>query len=225
MNIKITKELHEELCSLPYRDYLFGSQLHGIATEDSDTDILRVISDGFYERFTSPARYLPNIHSWQYTEGKETQYVWMTEAQFWRNLFSGDGNMISDIILLSGLFLDAMKYCRTFKIIRGYLGVAKRDMKLHGNWEKKRFHAFRSLYMARCLMDGVKPSVEDIKALKSNEIPTTESLIAREKMLREELTEMLNNKEIFHYPVFEEKDELVNIMAQANNTIEFKYEK
>ena len=45
MNIKINKELHEQLCKLEYKEYLFGSQLHGIANENSDYDYIRVISD------------------------------------------------------------------------------------------------------------------------------------------------------------------------------------
>ena len=34
MNIKITKEQHERLCLENYEEYLFGSQLHGIANEN-----------------------------------------------------------------------------------------------------------------------------------------------------------------------------------------------
>lgn len=71
MNVKITQKQHDYLCTLPFKEYLFGSQLHGIANKDSDFDYVRVISDDFYLSFTSLARYLPNIHSFQYTQGKE----------------------------------------------------------------------------------------------------------------------------------------------------------
>ena len=46
-----------------------------------------------------------SIHSWQFDdEENNTQYVWLTERQFYQNLFSGDGNMIADVVLLSGDF-------------------------------------------------------------------------------------------------------------------------
>lgn len=64
MNIKITKEQHDYLCTLHYKEYLFGSQLHGIANKDSDFDYIRVIQDRFYDKFQTLAVYLPNIHSW-----------------------------------------------------------------------------------------------------------------------------------------------------------------
>ena len=68
MNCKITKEQHNWLeKNFTYKQYLFGSQLHGIANEYSDFDYLRVIPDDFYSLFTSLARYLPNVHSFQYT--------------------------------------------------------------------------------------------------------------------------------------------------------------
>lgn len=104
MNMKISKELHEQLCQLKYKEYLFGSQLHDIANENSDRDYIRVIDDSFYDRFTSLAKFYPNIHSFQYTEGKDLQFIWMTTSQFWNNLFSADGNMIADVVILSGEF-------------------------------------------------------------------------------------------------------------------------
>ena len=53
MNIKISKEQHERLCHLEFDEFLFGSQLHGIAGKDSDYDYIRVISDDFYNNFTT----------------------------------------------------------------------------------------------------------------------------------------------------------------------------
>jgi predicted nucleotidyltransferase len=227
MNIKITKEQYERLCNLDYKEYLFGSQLHGIANKNSDYDYIRVISDDFYQSFTSLAVYLPNIHSWQYDGENNTQYVWMTEKQFYHNLFSGDGNMISDVVLLSGEFENSLFLCQTYKIIKGYIGVAKRDLKLHGNNEKKRFHALRSLYMADELMDNELPTVEKIKLLYKNysgvNLPSKEYLVKKEQELRNRLNEMLDKGEIDMYPKFKEENELVQIMMNSNNIREFKY--
>lgn len=228
MNVKITKEQHEYLCTLPYKEYLFGSQLHGIANKDSDWDYIRVISVDFYLSFTSLAKYLPNIHSWQYDGDNNTQYVWMTEKQFYHNLFSGDGNILCDIVILSDKFDNPLFLTRTYKIIKGYIGVAKRDLKLHGNTEKKRFHAMRSLYMADKLLDGELPTVEMIKELYKNysgaNLPSKEFLVKKEQELRDRLNDMLNKGEIDLYPRFKEEDELIQILANSNNIREFKYE-
>lgn len=230
MNYKITKEQHEKLLAYPYKEYLFGSQLHGIANEDSDFDYVRIIPDSFYDNFNSLARYLPNIHSFQYTEGKEVQYLWMTETQFWKNFFSGDGNLHADIVLLSGEWgqAESLKLCYCYRVIKGFLGVTKRDLKLHKDWKKKVFHSLRSLYMAEKLMKKELPTVSDIKELYneflSGNHPSTQELEKKEKELRAQLNDMLNKGEIDLFPHFKESDELVQIMASSNNIREFRYE-
>ena len=227
MNIKITKEQHERLCLEQYDEYLFGSQLHRIANENSDFDYVRVISDSFYDNFTSLAKFLPNIHSFQF-DGVGVQYIWMTESQFFRGLFSGDGNNLADIVLLSGKFENPLFLCRTYKIIKGFIGVAKRDLRLHGNNEKKKLHALRSLYMAEKLINKELPTVKGIQLLCKNYagcyLPTTESINLREQKMRLELNEMLNKGEVDLYPKFTEQDELVKIMTSSNNIKEFKYD-
>lgn len=227
MNIKITKEQHDYLSTLSFKEYLFGSQLHGIANKDSDFDYVRVISDDFYLFFTSLAKYLPNIHSWQFDD-VDTQYVWMTETQFWRGFFSGDGNNLADIVLLSGEFNDTLFLSKTYKICKAFIGVAKRDLKLHGNLDKKKFHALRSMYMAESLMDNHIPTVEGIQLLYANYggcyLPSLEALKDKEQSLRERLNNMLNKGEIEMYPKFNEENKLVQIMMDCNNIKEFKYD-
>ena len=225
MNIKIIKEQHIKLCSYNYSEYIFGSQLHGIANEDSDFDYVRVISDDFYNNFTTLVKYLPNIHPFQYDDSENnSQYVWMTEKQFYHNLFSGGGNMIADIVILSGEWNDVLFLTRTYKIIKGYLGVAKRDLKLHGTNPKKQFHALRSLYMAKTLMENKLPTVDDIIKLKENNKDLNKDVLWNEEQeLRNKLNDMLNNGEIDLYPRFDEKDDLVLTMINSNNIREFKY--
>jgi hypothetical protein len=229
MNVKISKEQHECLSKLEYKEYVFGSKLHGISTKNSDFDYVRVIKDDFYSEFVTLAIYLPNIHSWQYDDKiNNSQYVWMTNKQFYQNLFSGDGGMIADIVLLSGEFENPLFLCSTYKIIKAYLGVAKRDLKLHGNLDKKKFHALRSLYMAEKLMNGELPTIDGIKLLNNNYngcyLPSKESLIARELELRTKLNEILNSREITLYPQFIENNDLVQIMVNSNHITEFKYD-
>ena len=227
MNVKISRELHDKLCTLAFDEYVFGSQLHGIATVESDYDYVRIISDDFYKNFTSLGKYFPNIHSWQHDYDEKHQYVWMTETQFYRNLFSGDGNMIADIVIFTPTWIEeeSLKMCRTFKIIKGYLGVAKRDLKLHGKSEKKRFHALRSLFMAEKLMNKELPDVGDVQMLKfTTHVPSTEKLLFMERELRARLSSLLNSGDIDMYPNYQEDNKLVQVMMSANNVKEFKYD-
>ena len=220
MNLKITKEEHDRLCSSNYKEYVFGSQLHGIATENSDTDFIRVYDFKEVFKDESIGIFLPNIHSLQYDDVENnSQYVWLTEEQFYRNLLSGDGNMVADVHLLSGRFYRPMRYCRTTNIIKAYLGVSKRDLKMHGYIEKKRFHAYRSLMMAEKLIDNVLPTIQDIIDLKASKLPTTEELIILEKKLREELFEL----KLPRYPVIPVADTLLTKFYDSNNINEFKY--
>lgn len=229
MNIKITKEHHEELSKIYQEEYIFGSQLHGIATKDSDKDYIRIydLETLAKEAYKTCYIHLPNIHSFQYDDVENnTQYVYMTYEQFWRNLWSGDGNMVADVVLLSGEWSEPMSICRTYNIIKGYLGMARRDLKLHGNKEKKRFHAFRSLMMAEKLINNQQPSIQDIRELKNRELPSKEILSEKEKNLRGYLNEMLDNNDITRYPIAElpESNTLLELMFTSNNTKEFKYD-
>ena len=69
--------------------------------------------------------------------------------------------------------------------------------------------------------------VADIVTLYENNInclPDVEFLKNKEKELRCKLNDMLNRGEIMSYPVFDEKDELANIINKSNNIKEFRYE-
>jgi hypothetical protein len=224
MNVKISKELHNRLEGFSYKEYLFGSHLHGINREDSDRDCIRVISDDFYKLFKTEALYLPNIHSFQYDNVQlNEQIIWMTNRQFYGNLFSGDGNMISDIVILSGEWENPLELTFTYKVIKGYLGVGKRDLKLHGNNSKKIFHAHRSIWMAEKLMSGELPTKSGIIELKKGELPSRMELMDKEADLRNKLNTMLDSGIISTYPKFIEDDPLVKVMIDCNNIREFKY--
>jgi hypothetical protein len=182
-----------------------------------------------YSYFDTKAIYLPNIHSYQFDDNKNnTQYVLMTERQFYYNLFSGDGNMVADVVLLSGGFEEPLFLCSGYKVIKGYLGVARRDLKLHGNNDKKKFHALRSMYMAEKLMEKELPTVGGIQLLYKNYagcyLPSTETLNKKQNNLRGRLNDMLNKGEIDMYPHFREGQELIQIVVDTNNIKEFKYD-
>ena len=168
MNIKITKEQHERLLKHNHEKHIFGSRLFGTEKETSDYDYMMVYH--YQEVFYGMETYLPNIHSFQYDDVENnSQYIWVTEQQFYQNLFSGDGTIQSDIFLFTeGISpYETAKVCRTFKVIKAYCGVAKRDLKLH-NSKNKLFHANRSLYIAEKLLNNETPTKKDIQKLSKN---------------------------------------------------------
>lgn len=221
MNIKITKKEHERLCQVSYEEYLFGSRLFGTHTEKSDYDYIRVYD--YFDNFDSKCDWLPNIHSFQ-VDLDGVQYIWMTKEQFWRGLSSGDGTIQSDILMYSGKFDKefALNMCSRYNVIKAYLGVGKRDLKLH-NTDKKRFHAHRSIYTAQQLLKGEVPTLEVIREI-SNNLGTKLELNNWCSSLRKILNSRYDKGEIVRYHIESKRDTLLDKMERANNIKEFKYD-
>ena len=222
MNIKITKEQHERLCKSKYLEYEFGSRLFGTYREDSDYDYMRVYE--YNSVFEETYKGFPNVHCFQYDDAeKNSQYIWVTEEQFWANLFSGDGTIHSDILMFSEYAgEEVLKMCRTFKIIRAYCGVSKRDLKLH-NGRNKLFHANRSLYIAECLINNILPTKEKIQEISLN-LENKEVLLQKEIELRQKASDMYQNNLLDNYYIPKTGDDLLDVLLQSNNTRQFKYE-
>jgi hypothetical protein len=226
MNVKISKEIFDKLSLFEINRFLFGSRLHQVNSIDSDFDYVIMLDNKILDNFKTEAKYLPNIHSFQFDDiENNTQYVLMTESQFYHNLFSGDGNMIADIVLFNEYFSSKSLFlCSGYKTIKGYLGVAKRDLKLHSNLPKKRFHAIRSLITAEALMDKRLIDLSEYKYYFDNKLSLiVDELYEKERNLRNRLNDMLDNKEIDLYPRFQESDEILQILINTNNIREFKY--
>lgn len=230
MNLKISISEHKYLLNKPHHKFLFGSRLHRIHKDDSDYDYICMVPDYALEFENIYCEFLPNVHSWQF-DGKEnnTQYVWMLESQFFKNLMSGDGNMLADVVILNKHFHDIFDhinvefYTRTYKVIKGYLGVAKRDLKMHGHIDKKRFHAKRSLMMAKLLMDGITPNEQHIIDCYREPLEDKDTLLQLEVDYRNRLNEMLNNGDVDMYPKFIDPNPLLQTLINSNNIREFKY--
>lgn len=226
MNIKITKEQHIRLCELEFKEYIFGSHLHRTNNINSDKDILRVIKDNIiFNNSNTLGKYLPNIHIFQYDDiENNTQYVYMTEYQFWYNLFSGDGHIISDIILLTDYFENPLFLCRTYKIIKGYLGLVKRDLKYYDKNKKKQLHCVRGLCIAQCLINNIKPTVDILAEYKNMySVYNKEKLLRELNIFKDVANKMYENNELTNYPIFDEEDDLVSKVILANNIKEFTY--
>ncbi|MFA6199106.1 MAG: hypothetical protein WC679_01705 [Bacteroidales bacterium] len=228
MNIKITKEQHLEFEQFGYKEYIFGSHLFKTTTEKSDIDYIRVLPDTMYLYFDTLGRFLPNFNTWQYDDVENnSQYVWMTNTQFYTNLFSGDGHIISDVVLFSGEFEDPLFLCRTYKNIKGYLGLVKRDLKFFNKNAKKRIHCIRGLYIAECLLDNRIPNVDYIGLITSvsDRLIEEDRLSIADKLdiLRNRMNAMYEKNELTLYPVFNETVSQIAELVNSNNMKEFTY--
>lgn len=248
MNIKISKEEHTFLQEYVLAKILMGSKMYGVDTEKSDTDYLCIYSTPI-EWNGNKFNAFPNIHQFQYTDTESnTDYVYTSEDQFYVNLFSGDSTINADICLFSdkATVLGEVKLyiLRTYKIIKAYLGFAKRDLAKGAKLDSM-CHGARSLVIAKFLLNGDLPTLINIQDIyldlkymhdtnKSGLTKEVNRLKKLETQYRAELNTMLDNNEIQMYPDFnnhskllptsaEPVDSLLFKLLNSNNTKEFKY--
>lgn len=229
MNLKITKSEHERLLKGLITKHIFGSRLFGTATDNSDTDYIALYDfEKVFGVKESQYQQYPNIHSFQFDDLENNeQYVWMTELQFTKGLLSGDGTMISDVILFSTDIITnqyRLDACRSYKIIKAYCGVAKRDLKLHPNVVKKRFHVMRSVYIANSLMSNIVPTVEHIQYIQENiERYSVMDMFRSVEDARRRANDMLDSGELKSYVIEDTSDKLLDKFLNMNNIGEFRY--
>jgi hypothetical protein len=222
MNIKINKSQAQFILdTYAISTSKIGSHLYGVQRTNSDTDYL-VLYKSFHE--TADMHY-PNFHQFQWDDTENNaQYIFSSERQFWKNLFSGDSTINADVILFSdGKYNDAEKLniTRTFNIIKAFLGFAKRDIKqIKG--KNKIFHINRGLYCAESLLENRLPLLSKFIFNESS----VEKLAEREAELRARCNIMLEKNELTLYPkmpVIQTENELEKLLIDANNIKEFRY--
>lgn len=223
MNIPITKELAQRLDEHVKEEILYGSRLFNVHTENSDYDYICLYN---YEDVFKENYFLPNIHSFQYSEGN-ADIIYMTYEQFWNAFYNADGTLYADIILFSEWFSsdEALKMCRSYKIIKGYCGTAKRDMDLNKQkLEKINRRSAKNLYIAECLLDNIMPDLNVIKNI-FNTTQIVNELREKEEKLRNRAAMLFaaNNLDNYHIPVTD--DPLLNIMLHGNNLKEYIFKK
>ena len=134
MNIKITEEQFDEYKGYLDAYYTVGSHLHKTNNEYSDTDYIFILNDKIK---------LDDTKVYQYSD-EDGDYLICSWKKF--NDAQTDG---SDVVLY-----EAFQGAGTKKIIKAYLGLAKRDLKEYEqtHMPKKLYHALRCLYTANSLI-------------------------------------------------------------------------
>jgi hypothetical protein len=224
MNIKINEEEYLELGLHIENSYVIGSRLYNTHTEDSDYDILYIIKP-----FLKSDNYYPNWHQFQYdSEDGTRQNMFTTKERFYRNLLSGESTINADIIMFTDFDdlspSEKLNHCRTYNVIKAFLGFAKRDLNRYNSGKNKHFHAARSIYCGEKLMNNELPNLEE---LSKYVILGSAELMTKCIDLRKVCNNMMNNKELTMFPkelIFEPKSSLERKVMEANNILEFKYD-
>lgn len=228
MNIKISEE--EAKCLFQSEIYRtkIGSHLYDVNDKNSDTDYL-IIYKNFHKSLDIV---YPNIHQFQWDdEENNIDYIFTNEDIFLRNLVSGESTINTDVALFTNYSIpDKLNIFFSYKVIKAYLGLAKRDLKQLFKNKNKKFHILRSLYCAEILMENKIPSLKTIKSFKNETHLNTNSLVERERYLRSKLTNKLNSGEVKHYnfnDILFNADtttyKLMKKLLESNNITEFKY--
>jgi len=231
MNVKINKEESDYLLTKAAVKYVVGSKLYGTDTEKSDTDVL-VLYNSFHINFDVT---LVPTHQLQYDDLEaNTQYLFTSTTQYVQNLFKGESTINADVVLFedSATIDSKLMILRSFKIIKAYLGFAKRDIK---QLEKKLFHVRRGLHTAECLLNST--IVEKSNLLRFDELypsKDVEFYLNLEKTLRFRLSEQHAkglisdyNSKMMVQNFLESKSDIeksiINKLMGSMNIREFKY--
>jgi hypothetical protein len=236
----ISQEEHKFLLkSETSQRILFGSRLYGTATSKSDHDYLCFYYSDTFD--LSLNRIYKINHQFQYKDQQNNvDYIWTDLNQFYRNLWTGDSIINADIMLFSDYnrhfhttdYDTVLEKLRNYKVIKAYLGFAKRDLKQYKEGRHKLVHATRCLYIAESLLENIMPSLNEIQQLyyqSGAEVNTIHTLNHYEEQLRIKLNQLHDNNLIKTYYVQENtvdntRDALYNKLLNSLNTKQFKYD-
>jgi len=238
MNIDITRQEHEELEKhFPKKEFIFGSKLYGTDGPDSDTDILRIIQEpGHWRSFINS---YPNIHQLKYTDKEnKIDYIYTTSNQFLRNQRSGDSIINSELIMFSPAInyteRERLERVRTYKVLKAFLGFAKRDIRNGKFWHADRCLSIVDKILFRNelpdLVGDIRQSYDLFK--DADKLPKQseerrkklEYLKEHQKALRNSLNLKFEKDEIKMYFVPEVGDSILQKILDSNNTKEFRYD-
>jgi len=224
MNIKITEEQRSELWSRKSQSQIFGSVLYGTQTEDSDVDILY-----YYKDFTNFCG-VPNNHCFQFKKDNVDE-IWVGVDQFDYLLQKGDNTIFPELILFSDSYPEKYKLerCRTYNVIKSFLGFAKRDLHVGNKFGNiKRYkHAIRCLYIAQTLLDNKLPLCSEFIEKQNTIIHNTERLFQLNtdyEDIRRQMNEQYQDGRLNLYFIPKVSNPVHQLLIDSNNIKQFKYD-
>jgi predicted nucleotidyltransferase len=171
MNIHFSdRSLFDQLCASTVARVRVGSHTYGLEDAESDVDTFYVYAPSKTERNSFTFTH----HQLQYKDGG-ADHIFANVFTFIRNTLNGDSVLNFEAIHNPALattplgFLYEMRDAFVnIKVIRAYLGLARRDLKQIGNAadtrskNKRLIHAHRGLLFAQGLWDGTFSLTPDV---------------------------------------------------------------
>jgi len=214
MNIKSdSKELIRDLSKSIIHLQRIGSDIYGLSNEDSDEDYLNIYidTDENYRSFL-----------WEHNQiqfkFKNADVNYVELGLFVRNILSGDSTVSFEILFSNDLLkneklswiTDFKMDFASYKIIKSYLGLAKRDLKeaksISNNFEKinkrtrnKLSHAIRGLIFAEMLINNDFKLILNEKRSTTNKTNLSDLKFisyVKEGILDNKLSEIYKNVEL-----------------------------
>lgn len=227
MHIPISKEQHERLSKHYYIEYVFGSHLFKTNGPDSDTDVVRIydFNDVFGVPFSNYSEY-PNYHGFHYTDVEnKLDVIWLSLEQYLNSIYRGDSTICIDICMFTNNW--SIEKLRTYKIIKAYLGTAKRDVTMHKNNNKKTRNAIRCIIIAKNLINNKILTIDELNYEVNNWITLNgynkSTILSDEACLRTIANDLYNKQELHNYPQEKYDDDLLDLLINSNNIRNFKF--
>jgi len=207
MNIKIKDyKFFDNLYNSCFLKIEVGSSMYGLKNKNSDTDLLCIYNTSENELNSV----FKSHHQIQYKKNI-IDYLFVNIHKFIENCISGDSPINFEVINSDKLknselkFLyDNRKFFYTYKILKSYNGLAKRDIKNINKYAKTEYdknkkvsHIYRSLKTIEKILlnNEIQLTEEEIKIIKNNifkfdkenrkyflEYLNSENIILREKI-------------------------------------------
>ena len=234
MNLHLTKEQFEILLPHTTEKYIVGSQYYGHASDDSDTDMLCIYDDtGLDNSILKSYGIFSNLQLQYKDLDNKIDYVFSTRPQFWGNLLSGDSQINLEVALFELEY--GGEYFRSFKILRGLLGVAKRDLKASASDVNRLRHAEKMVFITQQIYNNFGIAKDTITNIFSQDddmvLEGKELLTKRVEDFRLILSKDLDEGKLFSYsPAFINHlnsmgvGDPTSLIINNLNTINFKYD-
>ena len=213
MNIHFNdKTLFESLIASALVRVEIGSKMYKLNHEKSDVDYLYILPTSTQQLNSFQQSY----HQLQYIEdGVDHNFISL--HQFLRNALSGDSTINLEVLyddslkdsVLSPIY-EMRDMFANYKIVRSYLGLARRDGKAYfkqsddAYQQKRLIHIIRGYYFAKSIINHNFKLVDDTILEEAKRVREISNPKARKEILsdylnkvdglRNELNEMLNNK-------------------------------
>lgn len=229
MNIHFKdKKLFNQLMQNKIFEIEVGSYMYNLQNENSDKDILVIYIDSIFNRGT-----LNSHHQLQYNdENNNINYIFTSLEQFCLNITTGDST-INYEVLVQGKFKEkfedlyyALNYYNT-KIIKSYLGMAKRDLKtIRKRYDPKTAsHFIRGLYFAEAIIynknifEKVHYKSEVLQGIKSGSYILSDNEYSFWELRMNELRNSLEDKQIDAVRLLEIETEISKINLEFSDLL------